>query len=125
MYLSLHYKQSQPGQVLELVVRSYHRKCNICIALNIDLISTKKCKIRHILSNLPLFSEIYHFFLKFTIVYVSRSVYPPIHRSYTAQKLVFFSSKSLNLLYSQQISPQFIYFISIFTCGEFHICGEF
>ena len=30
------------------------------------------------------------------------------------QKLVFFSSKSLNLLYSQQISPQFIYFISIF-----------
>ena len=23
------------------------------------------------------------------------------------------------------MSPQFIYFISIFTCGEFQICGEF
>ena len=40
-------------------------------------------------------------------------------------KIGIFSSKSLNLLYSQQISPQLIYFISIFTCGEFQICGEF
>ena len=40
-------------------------------------------------------------------------------------KIGFFSSKSLNLLYSQQISPQFMHFISISTCGEFHTCGEF
>ena len=39
--------------------------------------------------------------------------------------LVCSSSKSLNLLYIQQISPQFIYFISLSTCGEFQICGEF
>ena len=40
-------------------------------------------------------------------------------------KLVCSSSKSLNLPYIQQISPQFIYFISLSSCGKFQICGEF
>ena len=44
---------------------------------------------------------------------------------YFVLNLVFFSSKSLNLLNIQEISPQFIYFISISTCSEFQICGEF
>ena len=39
--------------------------------------------------------------------------------------LVFFSFKSLSLLYIQQMSLQFIYFISVSTCGEFQICGKF
>ena len=36
-----------------------------------------------------------------------------------------FQFKSFDLLYIQQISPELIYFISISTCGEFQICGEF
>ena len=46
-------------------------------------------------------------------------------KRYFVLELVVFSSKSLNLVYIQQISPQFIYFISVSTCGEFQICGEF
>ena len=34
---------------------------------------------------------------------------------------IFFSSNSISLLYIQQISPQFIYCISVSTCGEFYI----
>ena len=40
-------------------------------------------------------------------------------------KIYMFQLKGLNLLNIQQISPQFIYFISLSTCGEFQICGEF
>ena len=38
---------------------------------------------------------------------------------------VFFSLEIINLLYIQQISPQFICFISVSTFGEFQICGKF
>ena len=38
---------------------------------------------------------------------------------------VFLSSKSLEFLYIQQISPQFIYFVSISTCGKFQKSAEF
>ena len=39
--------------------------------------------------------------------------------------LVYFSSKGIDLLYIQQIPPQFIIFISIFTWGKFQTCDEF
>ena len=39
--------------------------------------------------------------------------------------LVFFSSKSLNIVYIQQISPQFIYFISVSTLANFRYVANF
>ena len=36
-----------------------------------------------------------------------------------------FKKPYYNLPYIQQISPQFIIFINISTCGEFQMCGEF
>ena len=40
-------------------------------------------------------------------------------------KVGIFQFNSFALLYIQQISPRFILFIGISTCGEFQICDEF